>query len=67
VTAPEKRPLSTGAVDKDRRAKHNKMDRETSETNSSEIADGDLRGLGRQAKDADERQPEFDDVKRRNR
>lgn len=64
MTAHHKGDNATGAVDKDRRGKTTKMDRETNEADRS----GDLRGLGRQECEQQRRAAEeTDDVVRRKR
>jgi len=54
----------TGAVDKDRRSKRTKMDREVKHTDDRSAPDSDLRGLGRQAIAQQEREPDFDRIDR---
>ena len=54
MTAHHKGRDATGAVDKDRRSKHTKMDRETNDADRA----GDLRGLGRQEREQQRRAAE---------
>lgn len=54
----------TGAVDKDRRNKRNKMDREVKNTDDPSVPDSDLRGLGRQAIAQQQREQDFDKIDR---
>jgi hypothetical protein len=62
MTAHHKGRDATGAVDKDRRGKATKMDRETNEADRG----GDLRGLGRQEREQQQRADEqTEDVVRR--
>ena len=53
-------PPDTGAVDADRRGRDEKMDREQSNTDAPGVRGRDVRGMGRQMKEQQKREPDFD-------
>jgi hypothetical protein len=52
---------ATGAVDRNRRSRKTKMNREMRNTDEPGISDSDLRGKGRQAVEQQEREPQTRD------
>jgi hypothetical protein len=63
---PKRGPATTDAVDKDRRSRRKRMDREMPNTDDRREPDADLRGIGRQAKRQQaESRRQRDDVLRR--
>jgi hypothetical protein len=65
---PKRGPAATGAVDKDRRSRRTKMDREVPSTDDRSVPDADLRGSGRQARrQQTQAERQRDDVLRRGR